>query len=118
MLEVYYEESGKREDRDITRYMRELKKSGSFFGDKRSDEYEPLQAGDYKRIIMGEPRRKTKRVPMIQVADLYLYPMAKGGYDPEYRPYKRFMEHGKLIDCSLSEEELPMRGIKYSCFDD
>lgn len=117
-LEIFYEESGKREDRDIVKYMRKLKKTGSFFENAKSDSYNPLPAADYKRIIMGEPRRRKKNVPMIQIADLYLYPMAKAGYDPEYRPYKRLKDHGKLIDCLLSEEDLPMRGIKYSCFDE
>ena len=39
---------------------------------------------------------------MIQIADLVLYPMAKGGYDSDYRPYKKLKESGKLIDCLLT----------------
>jgi hypothetical protein len=72
---------------------------------------------DYQRIVLGEPRRKTKKVPMIQLADLVLYPMAKGGYDPAYPPYQMLMQHDKLIDCFFAEDAAPHRGIKYSCFD-
>jgi hypothetical protein len=116
-LEIYFEQNGRKEDRDITRYMRELKKSGNPFNKNSSDQYNPLTTDDYKRIILGEPRRKTKNVPMIQIADLVLYPMAKAGYDPQYWPYKALRDNGKLIDCLLSEEELASCGIKYSCFD-
>ena len=44
--------------------------------------------------------------------------MAKGGYDPSYRPYKKLMEAEKLIDSHVPEDQIPFRGIKYSCFDE
>ncbi len=116
-LQIYFEQNGKKEDRDIIRYMRELKKSGNPFNKHSSGQYNPLNTDDYKRIIPGEPRRKTKKVPMIQIADLVLYPMAKAGYDQQYWPYKALRDNGKLIDCLLDEGELASCGIKYSCFD-
>jgi hypothetical protein len=54
---------------------------------------------------------------MIQVADLVLFPMAKAGYEPSYRPFTQLKAAGRLIDCYLKAEDLPSRGIKYSCFD-
>jgi len=54
---------------------------------------------------------------MIQIADLVLYPMAKGGYDSSYNPYRKLKESGKLIDCLLTEDKILVGGIKYSCFD-
>lgn len=115
-LEIYFEETGKKEDRDITAYMRALKTKGSPFNQETSGAYQPLLPKDYSRIILGEPRRKTKKLPLLQIADLVLYPIAKGGYDPTYRPYKKLKEAGKLIDSFFSEEEVRWRGIKYSCF--
>ena len=117
-LEICFEESGKKEDRAIIQYMRDLKRQGNPFDRQTSGVYEPLSPEDYRRIVLGEPRRKTKKVPMIQIADLVLYPMAKGGYDPSYPPYKRLLEGNKLIDCFFSREEAALRGIKYSCFDE
>lgn len=117
-LEIFFEASGKKEDDDIVRYMRELKRDGSPFSQHTSRDYAPLSAQGYRDIILGEPRRKTKRTPMIQIADLVLYPMAKGGYDHSYRPYKKLNEGGKLIDNQLPAELVSVRGIKYSCFDD
>lgn len=117
-LEIYFEESGKKEDRDIVRYIRSLKTEGAPFSEGTSGPYRPLSADDYRRIILGEPRRRTKKTPMIQVADLVLYPMVKGRYDPAYRPYQKLRDAGKLIDSHVRAEDIPARGIKYSCFDD
>ena len=82
-----------------------------------SGHYNPLVAKDYRRIVLGEPQRRTKNSPPIQIADLILYPMAKGGYDPDYYPYRKLKEAGKLIDCVVPKEDIPLLGIKYSCFD-
>ncbi len=54
---------------------------------------------------------------MAQVADLVLYPIAKGGYDETYGPYVQMMEAGRIIDADLSAEDRPFLGVKYSCFD-
>jgi hypothetical protein len=54
---------------------------------------------------------------MVQIADLYTYPMARGGYDPDYFPYTQLKDRNKLIDGLLTLEEMPHLGIKYSCFD-
>ena len=116
-LEIFFEETGKKEDREIIRYLRDLKQQGNPFNQQTSREYNPLAAEDYRKVILGEPRRKTKKVPMIQIADLVLYPMAKAGYDPKYRPYQKLKEAGKLIDCHISTDQFPYLSIKYSCFD-
>jgi hypothetical protein len=37
---------------------------------------------------------KKKSSPLVQIADLYAYPIARGGYDPEYFPYRQLhMRH-------------------------
>ncbi len=115
-LEIVFEESGKNEDRNIIQYLKELKLSGNPFSQNTSEGYTPLAAADFQRIILGEPQRHTKKLPMLQVADLVLYPIAKGGYEKTYHPYLRFLEKGKLIDCVLSDDLKPLQGIKYSCF--
>jgi hypothetical protein len=116
-LRVFHEECGKREDRDLLSYHKALKKDGMPFDAGTSGGYRSLSAAQFRDIVLGEPKRKSKKVPMIQVADLVLYPMAKAGYDPTYRPYVALMEKGKLIDAVLAPQDRPLRGIKYSCFD-
>ncbi len=116
-LEIFFEQSGKNEDRDIKKYLRALKADGMPFDQNTSQGYKSLSADDFKKIILGEPREKTKSTPMIQIADLLLYPMVRGGYDDTYGPYMKLKETGKIIDAYLSDEEISSEGIKYSCFD-
>ena len=115
-LEIYFEQSGKIEDRNIVEYLRDLKLGGNQFSEVSSKDYEPLTAEDYRRIILGEPHRLSKESPPIQIADLVLYPIAKSGYDASYNPYMKMKEAKKLIDSLLSDAEVPIKGIKYSCF--
>ena len=116
VLRVFFEECGKHEDRDIIQYAKALKSDGMPFSVEGSGAYASLSAEDFKRIVMGEPKRRSKKTPMIQVADLMLYPMAKGGYEPTYKPYVDLMAAGKLIDALLPPQDRPYLGIKYSCF--
>lgn len=115
-LEIFFEQGGKAEDRDIIAYMKELKRTGNPFDGGRSENYEPYTDADYRRCVLGTPLRRTKKVPMLQLADLMLYPMAKGGYDPSYRPYVALRDGRRLVDDQLGEEDLAALGIKYSCF--
>lgn len=116
VLRVFFEETGKSEDRDLIQYTKALKAEGMPFNGTTSASYSSLSADDFKRLVMGEPKRRTKNTPMLQIADLMLYPMAKGGYDPTYKPYVDLMAAGKLIDALLPPQDRASLGIKYSCF--
>ena len=116
-LEIIFEGSGKKEDSDIIQYLRTLKSTGNPFNPSTSQDYRPFTAEDYARVIIGEPRRKTKANPLLQIADLILYPIAKSGYNSEYPPYKELRKHNKIIDCVILPEDKPFMSVKYSCFD-
>lgn len=116
-LKLRFEEAGKKEDRAIINYCKDLKSSGMPFDSETSSKYSFLKANDFQGVLVGEPERQTKKSPLLQIADLYLYPMVKGGYDKMYAPYRMLMEKNKLIDALLPDEEVENRGIKYSCFD-
>lgn len=116
-LEIVFEASGKKEDRALMSYSRELKAKGMPFNTNRMATYEPLSAADFQRIVLGDPHRKNKSLPQLQLADLVLFPIAKGRYQPGYRPYMDLMNAGKLIDDQLPESLKEVCGIKYSCFD-
>jgi hypothetical protein len=115
-LRVLPEKCNKVEDKTLKDYYDHLKSEGMPFEQSTSSKYVPLKADDFKRLLY-EFKLKEKTSPMIQLADLYLWPMAIGGYDPNNRTYKRLMEDRKLIDCLYSQEEISYLGIKYSCFD-
>ena len=52
----------------------------------------------------------------MQVADLYLWPIAMHRYGRGGLPYKAFCDAGRLIEHGLTAEQIPSRGTKYSCF--
>jgi hypothetical protein len=117
-LTIRFEETGKKEDRAIIGYAKDMKRTGAPFDNASSGSYGALGPDDYKRIIEGEPRRVTKKdSPAVQIADLYLYPMMKAGYNPTYAPWLAMCAAKKVIDALLSPEDRAVLGIKFSCFD-
>jgi Protein of unknown function (DUF3800) len=116
-LSIRFEQTGKAEDRALIGYGKDMKRHGAPFDADNSRQYKALAAADYQRIIEGDPQRLTKDSPAIQIADLCLYPMVKAGYDPEYAPWLNMLAAGRVIDALLTEEERPLLGVKYSCFD-
>jgi Protein of unknown function (DUF3800) len=116
-LRIFYEETGLNEDRDLVAYTKALKSDGMPFSQNNSAPYAGLSPEDFRRIILGDPIRKTKKTRLIQIADLMLYPMVKGRYAPDYRPYRQLMDAGKIIDALLDKNDVNSLGVKYSCFD-
>jgi len=118
VAEVRFEGVGKREDDALIQYAKNLKVEGMPFATETSNKYNDLKAKDFKNIFMGDPRWRKKVNQFVQIADLYLYPMAKRKYDPTYNPWVKLFEYKKVIDALIPEEKWSERGIKYSCFDE
>lgn len=116
-LSIRIEQTGKAEDRAIIGYGKDMKRIGAPFDAENSKQYGAMGPEDYKRIIEGDTQRLTKQSPSIQIADLYLYPMVKAGYDATYQPWLNMLAAGKVIDALLTDEQRPLLGLKYSCFD-
>lgn len=72
--------------------MRELKSSGMPFNIDTSATYGRLKSSDFKSTVIGTPTGGSKSSKLLQIADLYLYPMAEGGYDKLYRAYSELMD--------------------------
>ena len=115
-LRVLVEESDKKADNRIREYYSELKQNGMPFDKATSSKYEPLEKSEFKSVLY-ELKMKRKTSKIMQIADLYLWPICIGGYDPENRPYKRLLSDNKLIDCFMNKEEREFLGIKYSCWE-
>jgi hypothetical protein len=116
-VRIYVEESDKSSDAKIREYFRDLRENGMPFSDKTSAKYGPLDAGELKyRLLDLKFKRKTS--PMMQVADLFLYPICRSAYDPDYRPILEMQRKSKLIDNLFDDPEARrLLGIKFSCFD-
>lgn len=115
-LRVYVERTNKVDDAVLRGYYDTLKATGHSFNQKSASIYNPLASVDYTRILY-DFKTKDKSSKLMQIADIYLWPMCMGGYDEGHRAYAALKDAGKLIDCFLSDELITERGIKYSCFD-
>lgn len=115
-LRVLPERCNKKEDDMLKGYYNDLKAIGQPFDPNTSEKYHPLTPEEFKKTLLEfHPQMKSSRMP--QFADLYLWPMCMGGYNPDNRPYKRLKEDGKLIECVLPKEDWQMLATKYYCFD-
>lgn len=115
-LRVMPERCNKVEDDLLAGYYKGLVANGMPFPGADATKYGALAPEDFRETLY-EFRLKAKTSPMAQFADLFLWPLCMGGYDPNNRPYRRLIDDGKVIDCGLSDEERPLMGVKYSCFD-
>jgi hypothetical protein len=115
-LRVHVEEGDKTADDMIRGYYQALRNEGMPFAADNMAKYAPLSK-DELAATLYDLKFKAKTSALVQIADLYAYPMARGGYDPEYFPYTQLKQDQKLIDCILKDDEIPHLGIKYSCFE-
>ncbi|WP_181169096.1 DUF3800 domain-containing protein [Mesorhizobium sp. B2-4-14] len=115
-LHIYVERSGGKEDRLIERYVDEVQVKGMPFDKSNSVKYAPLQPTDFSQRI-SEFDFKNKETRLMQIADLMLYAVARGRYEPTYKAYAALARDKMLFDSLFSAEEVPFRGSKYSCFD-
>lgn len=115
-LRVMPERSSQGDERRIEAYFDSLKQNGAPFDRQSSSSYAPLSSEQF-RDTLYELRFKRKSSPMIQVADLYLWPLAMAGYDGGGRAYDALKAAGRLVENRLPEDKWPESGTKYSCFD-
>lgn len=115
-LKVFVERSDRESDGWIRGYYDHLRTNGMPFDPNNMGKYAPLTKEQLSETLY-ELRLKAKSSPIMQIADLYLWAMCMGGYDRSTLTYSRLLQNGKLIDRLLAPEEIPVLGIKYSCFE-
>jgi len=116
-LRVLIERSDKTTDALLKAYYEEMRQKGMPFSEETSSGYAPLQSSDLSSTLF-EFRLKEKTSPLMQLADLYLWPMCMGGYNKDNRPFKRLWDDKKLVDRQVDESNINELGIKYYCFKD
>ena len=107
----------RQEDRIVLHgYYDAMRTNGHPFDMVSASKYNPLTAAELRETplrVQAEGEDITfdadRRHPAL--ADVHR------GYDPNNRAYTALKEAGTLIDCKLVSEDLPKRGIKYSCWD-
>ena len=115
-LRVYVERSSKTEDAKFEGYYKKLKADGHWFDGANASKYAPLEQGAYASTLY-EFKTKKKSSRLMQIADIFLWPMCMGGYGRRNRAYLNLKAAGKFIDCHLPENKIAELGIKYSCFE-
>ena len=115
-LIVFAERTGKHEDRNLKAYQDRLLAEGPEFDERQSAKYRPLGAAELAKTVVKNINFIRKRSPLAQAADLVLYPIVKGRYQPSYPPFQTLCKLRKVIDYAVPEE-MNHWGVKYSCFD-
>ncbi|RUR84953.1 DUF3800 domain-containing protein [Chlorogloeopsis fritschii PCC 9212] len=116
-LMVYFESAGKTEDKLIKQYFYDLRSVGHPFDANRADKYFPLSAADLSGLLRGIDS-KTKNNPVMQIADLCLYPVVRSKDSTNNQAFLSLRKANLLVDCCLACNQISTIGIKYYCFDD
>ena len=100
----------------VTGYFHNLKENGLSFKKDTSGKYSPVTQAEFAETL-GRIQHKPKSHPMLQIADTYIYCMARHAYNKKFSLYRSLRDHGKIADFALPNECLPHMGVKYYCFD-
>lgn len=97
-------------------YFENLKANGLAFDGATSGRYTPLTQSEFFETL-GRIQHKPKSHALLQVADSYIYAMARYGYDKKFPMYRHLRDKLRIADFALPNECLPHMGVKYYCFD-
>jgi hypothetical protein len=115
-LRVLPERTNSDDETRLSEYYEALRDGGCPFDAGRSGTYAPLSGAECSETLM-EFRLKYKVSPGVQIADLYLWPIAMERYRPGGRAYAACRDAGRLIEAGMSSEQAKYLGSKYSCFE-
>lgn len=116
-LRVKFERSDIKTDQLMKGYFAVLKGGlGLQFDPGRSAKYAPMDEGALSGALI-DLEAKPKIATMLQIADSYVYGIARGRYEPSFTLFATVTAAGKLMDANVAQTDLEALGIKYSCFD-
>jgi hypothetical protein len=115
-LKIFYEMADPVTDDRIENYFYNMKANGLGFNAKTSAKYLPLTADEFQHLLL-DIEGKDKNNRMMQIADSYVYAIARGSYQRKFAIYKRLAESGRLITSQVASELAPILGVKTYCFE-
>lgn len=113
-LRVFVERCDIPTETQFQQYYSDMRTVGQQFDAGRSAKYNPLSVEVLHKTLF-EFRVKTKTSNLMQLADLMLWPICRGGYSVNDRVYKLLVEKCKLLDAHCTGAN-GLEGVKYSCF--
>jgi hypothetical protein len=97
-------------------YFTNLKANGLEFDGTNSAKYQPLATEHFSDTLL-DAKWKTKSSRMLQIADSYIYAIARGRYDKKFDMYRELRDARKIMNFALdSAEDITAMGVKYYCF--
>jgi hypothetical protein len=98
-------------------YFKDLKANGLAFASDTSGKYNPLSQQEFAETLTTiEYKDKSSR--LLQIADSYIYAIARGKYDRQFHIWRELRDNQRIINFALDDNEtIKAMGIKYSCFD-
>lgn len=115
-LKIYYEMADPATNAMIEGYFSRIKNNGMGFDVQNSAKYLPLTAADFQHLLLDiEGKDKSNR--LMQIADTYVYAIARGSYDRKFGIYRRLAESGRLVTSQVAAEHAPILGVKTYCFE-
>ncbi|MEP3122313.1 MAG: DUF3800 domain-containing protein, partial [Nisaea sp.] len=95
----------------ITGYFKNLKEKGLSFDESNSASYMPLDKSSFVNTL-GRIQHKPKDHPLLQVADSYIYAMARNGYDKKFHIYRHLRDAKRIANFCLPQEHIRQMGVK------
>lgn len=98
-------------------YFENLKENGLEFDRSNSGKYAPLSVRDFAATL-GKIEYRDKANVFMQVADSYIYAIARQKYDRNFDLYRRLRDNARIINFALGDaDRIKAMGIKHYCFD-
>lgn len=97
-------------------YFANLKANGLEFDGANSAKYAPLTQAEFANTL-GTIEYKAKASRMLQIADSYIYAIARQKYDRMFPVFRHLRDTRKIINFALDDaESIKAMGIKYYCY--
>jgi hypothetical protein len=115
-LKVFYEMADPDTNDMVEGYFYNIQENGMGFDATTSAKYLPLTADDFGYLLLDiEGKGKSNR--LMQIADSYVYAIARGSYERKFSIYRRISEGGKLVTSQVPPEMAATLGVKTYCFE-
>ena len=100
----------------VVGYFDNLKTNGLEFDPSNSNKYAPLSQAEFNETL-GRIEYKPKAHPLLQIADSYIYSIARHKFDRGFHIYRDLRDHRRIADFAVPSGMSRTLGVKYYCFD-
>lgn len=114
-LHIVFESDPAMNDK-VKSYFQNLKTNGLAFDGERSNRYAPLTKEQFAETL-GRIDHKPKEHPILQIADSYIYAIARHKYEQRYWLWRHLRDRKRIADFAVPDGMSKTLGVKHYCFD-